>query len=157
MDQFGLQLLQTRLGLLALGEIADKAGEKVLRAGPHLADRQLHRKGRAILALPDHDAANADDAALAGLHVAGKIAVVLPAIRRRHQHLDVLPDDFSAPITKQPLGRGTERLHDAAVVDHDHGVRNGVENRMQMRLARVRRIGVGGRQLPGAAQQFTAP
>ena len=66
MDQFGLQLLQARLGLLALGQVADEAGEKALLAGSHLADRQLHRKGRAVLALADHDAADADDAPLAG-------------------------------------------------------------------------------------------
>ena len=64
--QLGLQFLQPRLGLLPLGQIADEAGEEALVARAHLADRKLHRKGRAVLALADHDAADADDAPLAG-------------------------------------------------------------------------------------------
>ena len=55
-------------------------------AGLHLADRKLHRKGRAVLALADHHPADADDAALAGRVIAVEIAVVLLAIGRRHQH-----------------------------------------------------------------------
>ncbi len=56
----------------------------------HLADGELHGKRRAVPALADDDAADADDAPLAGAHVAIEIAVVLSAIWRRHQHLDVL-------------------------------------------------------------------
>ena len=66
MHQLGLQFLQARFGLLPLGQVADEAGEETLVAGFHLADRELHRKGRAVLALADHDAADADDAPLAG-------------------------------------------------------------------------------------------
>ncbi len=91
MDELGLQLLQPRLGLLALGQVADEAGEEALRADLHLADRELHREGRTVLALADHDAADADDAPLAGAQIAIEIAVVAFAIGRRHQELDVLP------------------------------------------------------------------
>ena len=51
-------------------------------AGFHLADRELHRKGRAVLALADHHAADADDAPLAGGQIALQIAVVRLAIGR---------------------------------------------------------------------------
>jgi hypothetical protein len=79
-----------------LGEIADEAGEKTAVGGLHLADRKLHRECRAVLALADHDAADADDAPLAGAQVALEIAVVALAIGRRHQHLTFLPSTSSA-------------------------------------------------------------
>ena len=104
MDQLGLQLLQPRLGLLPLGQVADEAGEEALVARAHLADRKLHREGRAVLALADHDAADADDAPLAGRQVAREIAVVALAVGRRHQHLDVLADHLRRRIAEQPLG-----------------------------------------------------
>ena len=68
--QLGLQFLQARFGLLPLGQVADEAGEEAPVARFHLADRELHRKGRTVLALADHHAADADDAALAGVEVA---------------------------------------------------------------------------------------
>ena len=76
MHELGLQLLQPRFGLLPLGQIANEAGEEALVAGLHLADGKLHREGRAVLALADDDAADADDAALAGAQIALEIAVV---------------------------------------------------------------------------------
>ena len=66
-----------------------KPGEEALVARAHLADRELHRKGRAVLALADHHAADADDPPLAGAQIAIEIAVMALAIGRRHQHLDV--------------------------------------------------------------------
>ena len=71
-DQLRLQFLQPRLGLLAFGQVADEAGEEALVARAHLADGELHRKGRAVLALADDDAADADDAALAGRADSGR-------------------------------------------------------------------------------------
>ncbi len=69
-DELRLQLLQARLGLLALGQVADEAGEIAALAGAHLANGQLHGERRAVLALADHDAPDADDAPLAGGEVA---------------------------------------------------------------------------------------
>ena len=128
------------LGLLPLGQVADEAGEVVPLAGAHLADRQLHREGRAVLALADHDAADADDAPLAGGEIALEIAVVLLAIGRRHQHADVLADDLAGGIAEQPLGRRAEATAmRAALVDDDHRVRHGLQDRAQMRLGRLQR------------------
>jgi hypothetical protein len=47
-----------------------KPVKKRLPPGAHLADRQLHRKGRAVLALAHHHPADADDAPLAGVEIA---------------------------------------------------------------------------------------
>ena len=86
MDQLALQFLHPRFGLLPFGQVADEAGEEAPLGDAHLADRKLHRKGRAVAPLADHDPADADDAALAGAVVALEIAVMRLAIGRRHQH-----------------------------------------------------------------------
>ena len=73
MDQLGLQLLQpaSRSACRSVRSRM-KPVKKRSPAGAHLADRQLHREGRAVLALADDDAADADDAPLAGREVAGR-------------------------------------------------------------------------------------
>ena len=141
MHELGLQFLQPRFGLLPLGQVADEAGEEAPVAGAHLADRQLHREGRAVLALADDHAADADDAPLAGAQIALEIAVVALAVGRRHQHLDVLADHLVRRVAEQPRSRRAEGLHDPALVDDDHRVRHGVEDRAQMRFARERVLG----------------
>ena len=55
-------------------------------ARPHLADFELHGKGRAVLALAGDHAVDADDALLAGGEIALHVAVMLAAIRLWHQH-----------------------------------------------------------------------
>jgi hypothetical protein len=64
MNEVRLQLLQSCLRLLTLRDVADEAGEKVTIAGSHFPHRQLHREGRAVLALAHHDAADSDDSPL---------------------------------------------------------------------------------------------
>src|SRR5581483_7759456 len=113
MHELGLQLLQSRLGLLPFGEVADEAGEEPLIARAHLADRELHRECRAVAALADDNAADADDASLPGAHIAIEIAVVAFAIGRRHPHPDVFADHLVSSIAEQALRRGAERLHAA--------------------------------------------
>ena len=48
-----------------------------------------------------------------------------------------------ARVTEQARSRGAERLHDPAIVDDDHRVRNGVENRAQVRFTRECVLGAG--------------
>ena len=90
--KLGLQLVQLMLGLLPLGEIADEAGEEAAFARLHLADCELHGKGRAVLALAGHHPVDADDALLAGGEIARHVAVMLLAIGRGISELDVLAD-----------------------------------------------------------------
>src|SRR5581483_4067678 len=80
------------LGRLPLGQVTDKTGKETAARRGKFADRELHRKGLAVFALSDDDAADADDAALARAQIARQIVVVRLAVRRRHQHLDVAPD-----------------------------------------------------------------
>jgi hypothetical protein len=71
--------------------------------------------------------------------------------------LTFLPTISAAAVAEQPLRRRAEGLHDAALIDHDHGVLNGVENELHVSFARERSLracrGIGTR----TAQQFAAP
>jgi len=107
-QQLGLEILDTALRRLLLGQVADKAGEKTLSGETELADLQLHRKGLTALAQAHDDPADADDAALAGPQIAVEIGIVPFPIRRRHQNADVVAGDFGAGIAEQPLGGGAE-------------------------------------------------
>ena len=108
--ELGLQLLELALGRLPLGQVADEAGEEAAVAGPHLADLELHGKGRAVLALAGDDAVDADDALLAGGEVAGDVAVMLLAKGRGHEHAS-----HSVPTTS--ASRWPNRRSAAALKD----------------------------------------
>ena len=57
--------------------------------------REIHRKLRAVLAPAAHFAADADDPPFARAAIMFEIAVVLGAIRLRHEHRDISTDHFA--------------------------------------------------------------
>ena len=130
-----LRLAQLLLHLDPRREVADEAGEDGGPAELHLADRELHREDRAVLALRLHLAADADDALLAGPPVSREIAVMVLAMGRGHEHLDVAPDHLAGGVAEQLFRRGAEGLDDAALVDRDDRVGRGFEDGAQPRLA----------------------
>src|SRR5271167_2154994 len=140
MRQLGLQLLEALQGPLALCQIAHKAGEQTMPLATDFPHSEFDRKKRTVLALPGHNPANTDDPSLAGREVAGDVAVMGFAIGRRHQHADVAATNLVSGVTEHALGRGAEGLDDpvltddAMLVDDDHAVRNGIEDRAQMRF-----------------------
>src|SRR5271169_3856003 len=129
-NEFGLQFLKPCIGLLSFRQIADEPSEEALIANTHFADRKLHGKRRAVAALADHYAANADNPPFTGAHVASEIAVVVFTVRRRHQYPDALSQCVRGATAEQPFRRRTERLYAAALIYDDHGVGNAVENRL---------------------------
>ena len=135
MDQFGLQFLQPCLGLLLLGKVADEACKVGFSTRLHLADGEMHRKRGAVLAHAGHDATDADNASFTGLQVAGEVAVMAAAIRLRHQLADVLSDRLGLGVAELTLGGAREKLHDAMLVDHDHRIRDRIQDRAKMPLA----------------------
>ena len=157
MNEFGLQFLQPGLGLLTFGEIADEAGEEALLGDFGFADRKLEWKRRAVLALADDDPADADDPPLAGELVALQVAVMILPVWRRHQNLDVLSQSFLGAVAEQPLRGRAEGLHDAALVDDDHGIGNSFENGFHVRFTGQRLFGVECRGETRAPQQIAAP
>ena len=64
--QAPLALPQRLLDMLAVAEVVDHAGEIAPAIGLELADRQMQRKRRAVLAPATHLAADADDLLDAG-------------------------------------------------------------------------------------------
>src|SRR5713101_4724225 len=135
-NEFGLQLLKPCLGLLMFRQIADEAGEVGHSAGLHLADRKMHRESRSVLALAGYDSANANDMPLSSSSIPGQITIVARTVRIWHQDADVLADGLVFGIAKLPLRGATEELHDAVAVDNDHGIRNCLQNRLQVAFAR---------------------
>src|SRR5688500_1989847 len=132
MDELRLQFLQARFRALALGEIADESCEERFVTRVHFADRELERKRGAALALPNDDPANADDPFFACAVVAFEVSIMLPPVRLRHEHFDVLADDLYGAVTEQALGGRAERLDGTGFVDHDHRIGNGGKDRPQM-------------------------
>ena len=134
-DEFGLQLLQACLGLLPLRQIPDEAGEVADASRAHLAHGQLHGKGRPVLAQSDNHAPDPDDPPLARAAVALHVGVVLLAIGRRHEELDVLADDLIRQVAEEPHGGGAERLDPRFLVDHHHGIGHRLQDGSQMGFA----------------------
>src|SRR5689334_5385944 len=157
MDELRLKLLQSGFGLLPLGQIPDKPSKKTIVSGLHLTHRELHRKSGSILALADDHAADPDDPAFACGLVALQISVMIFAVRRWHQDLDVLAQRLCALVSEQSLGCAAERLHDAVFIDDDHRFRNGVKNGLEMRFARERITGHKGRAPSASVENFAAP
>src|SRR6188508_3553306 len=136
MNELGLELLKPRLGALSFRQVANEACEVSPVARFHLADGELYRKRRSVLALAHNDAADADDAPLARTVIAFEITVMALPIRRRHQYLDVAADDFVGLVAEQALCRRAKGVHGPGFVDDDHRVRYGFQNGCEMRFTR---------------------
>ena len=134
-DQLGLQFLEPQLRPLLIGEVADESGEDARAVGIHLTDRQFHRERASVTAFAHDDAADSDDAAVAGGQVARDIIVVPVVIGIGHQHADITADQLGFAIAEQPLRGGAERHDDAAFVDHDHRAGHRRQDRTNVQFA----------------------
>src|SRR6266511_4866565 len=157
MNELGLQFLQPRLRLLTLRYVADEPGEKVSIARSHFSDGQLHREGPAVLTLADYEPADPDDSPFSSPEISLDVAIVILPIGRRHQYLDVFSNHFRRGVAEQPLGCRAERLHDSALVDHDHRIWHGIQDRREMSLACKRLPRAGGGLNTVALQLLSAP
>ena len=124
-----LRLAKLLLGVLALGQVVDDSDKDRLAVLPGFADRQLHRKGRTILAQADRLAAGTRT------QEAVDLAIVILTVGRRHQHLDVFVEDFVGPVTEQPLASRVEQQDAAPRVDQDEAVERGFDHRREPRHA----------------------
>ena len=95
-DRLEQHLLSRALGLgpPLRCQVMDDPGKVTLAVDLILADREMHGKGRAVLAQARHLTADTDDLALTGLQIVADIAVVLAPVGLGHEHLDVLPDQL---------------------------------------------------------------
>ena len=131
-----LRLAELILHLLAAGQVANEAGEDPPAIRSRFPHRQFHREVHAGLREPLHQPSVADDPRFAGLEIVADVAVMLGPVGFGHEHPDVPPDHFLGAISEQFRRRGAEGRHQAPLVDHDHRLGHGVEDRTQVRLAR---------------------
>ena len=62
--------------------------------------------------------------------------IVALAVGRRHQRADILSEQFRLGISEHALRSGAERQNDPAFIDHNHGIGDGFENRIEVRFKR---------------------
>ena len=67
--------------------------------------------------------------------IALHVGVMLLAIGRRHEELDVLADDLIRQVAEQPHGGGAERLDPRFLVDDHHGIGHRLQDGSQMGFA----------------------
>ena len=144
MHQLLLKDARTPLNGLPLGDVVDEAREEPPLVELDLAHRETGGECRAVFALADHDAADTDDALLAGLAIVHEVGVVGLPIGGRHEDLHVLADELAAGIAEEAFGRRVDRVDGAALVDDDDGVGRRLGHRPQAFLALPRRSDSGG-------------
>ena len=151
-----MQFLQSGLGMLAFGQVTDEPGEEAPFGHRHFADRELHRKSRAVLALADDDPADADNSPFAGAIIALQITVMRRAIGLGHQHADILPNHLLGGPAEQALRGVAEIAHQPAFIDDNHRVGNRLEDRAQMCLAPRQILVHFGSAIASALEPFAA-
>src|SRR5690606_4022846 len=153
-----LELGRARGGL-AYGGVAGDAGEDPPAVDHGLGDRQVQRERRAVLASARDLSVVADGPPVPRPEVVLDVAVVLGAVRLRHQHAHVLPDELVGLVAEDRGGGRVRGLDAATLVDRDDAVDGAVDRRAQPRLAR-RELGRVGALAPERApreQQHDQP
>ena len=100
LPQSTLALPQRLFDMHAVADVMDHAGEVAPAISLNLADRQVQRKRRAVLAAATDLSANADDLPDPRANVVGDVTVMLSSVGLGHQHFDVLRDEFGGAVTK---------------------------------------------------------
>ncbi len=126
-----LLALQALFHVALRTQVDDRAGEESVLAQRKLADRQMHRKRRPVLAQTGNLAPDPDNLAPTRTEILAEIGVVLAAIWFRHQIADVAPADLYKRVAEQPFGGRVHRLDPAAAVDGDDGSDGGLEDRLE--------------------------
>src|SRR5262245_62507901 len=102
MVELGDQEFLMAFDLLALGNVAYDASEHPPSGHRHFTDCELHWKNRTVLAPPRYLTSISDHLGLTRSQIIRQVAIVFTAVRFRHQHFDVEPDDFVRAIAKDP-------------------------------------------------------
>jgi len=141
--QLGFAAPQALVGELARRDVVDEADEPRRLDAPHLADRELAREDGAVLASRLHFAADPDDPGFAGPLVMLHVRVMVGAIGRGHEHVDVLANHLGCGVTEGPLGGEAELFDQALMIDDDDRVNRRVQQRPELELGLVRASGRG--------------
>ncbi len=95
---------------------------------------QFQRDAVTVLVPADDLPAGADEMGFTGFHVAGQIAIVPAAIRIRHQHGHILPDQLIRMVAEYLFHRRVGTGNTAAGVNGDNTLQQVVEQRVQLDL-----------------------
>ena len=109
--------------------VAHDANEKPMTVKTHFRDRQFSGDRRAILMDRLHlPLRQTDDSGQTTVNIGLNIVVVMPALRFRHQHADVLAQQFVGFVAKNYRYHGIDRHNDAEFVDGDDTIGDIVGN-----------------------------
>ncbi len=114
-----LGLRQRPLGALALGDVADGAGDEEAVHRLQGAQADLHGELGAVPAQAEELQAGAHEAHLGVGEVAGAVTRVPAAEARGDEHLHRLPEQLAAAVAEEALGLGVDE-HDAPLAVDDH-------------------------------------
>ena len=116
-------------GLLAVGDVADGAGDQPPVIGLDRAQANLDREFAAVFAQAIELQAHAHRTHLGVGEVLAALLRMLAAKARRHQHLDRVAEQLGAGVTEELFGLRVDQHHAAVVADQDHRVGRGFEQR----------------------------
>src|SRR5947207_2418649 len=124
---------------LTLRDVSHETGKKPARLQLHLTHRQVHRKHRAILALPYNLAANPNNARVPSSSVIRKITVMLAPIWIWHKRADIAPNKFLRLIAEDFLRGSIYRFDHTALINGDDSLHSCVQDRAQALFAITQR------------------
>ena len=132
------------LGLAALGDVADRAGEHRRLGARDRVDRELDRELAAVGAHADQLDAPAENGGLAGGDEALEgLAMALAQGRRDHRFGELAPDRRLGGSAEHLLGRAVELDDVSGVVDRDDRVQGGAQDGGLAGLALAHGVGGG--------------
>ena len=128
--------METALSCLTFREVTDEARIDLFCARTGLADMKINRKSSGAASSRSGDQPNPDNLSLPGSEIAFQVLVVALTVGRRHQRTDVLAEQLRLALSEHALCRSAGRQDEPALIDYDHGIGNGLEDRGEMSLKR---------------------
>ena len=109
-------------------DLLKDASEEALLLVSLFGDAEEDGDESAILLLSYGVATYANDLGLASFKVLFEVLVVEFSVRGRHEHADVLSNDFDERVSEEVLGRLVEAVDGTSLVDDDGGHSESVED-----------------------------
>ncbi len=129
--EFVVQLANLFAGKLAFGYVANSGGGEGAVLGMQRAQADFDGELAAVFAQAEEFEANAHGADMGLGEEVLAMARVLAAIALGDQHLDAMSQQFRASVAEELLGLSVDQRDLALVVDDDHGVGRGFEQRAE--------------------------
>ena len=126
--QFAVHPFDLGFGSPKMGLVLDDAGKEAFAIDLYLVDGQAHGEEAAILSPAFFITAYPDDTGVSGGQVVGQVLIMLDLMMFRHQHADVLTDQFIPFISEQGDGRLVDYLDHSTVIDHNDAVNSRFED-----------------------------